>query len=307
MKLLEGFIVRLQRDKRPSSVSRYRYDLEYFEDFLKRKKMLFELKTFLNLKEEDYQEFFEYLKTNKKLSDTTIKRIMSVLNSFIEFIECSNNVSLVFPAIPSDELSEKSKIDFDKLITKEEVEKILENIENEKLLEGKEVLYAPFIKNRNKAIIRLLFENGLKVSELVLIDMKDLNLYKKEIVIKSRKGNRIIKISDSLRDDIIQYLGQIPKIIRPMFHSNQPLFVAFDAVRETYRWDYELDEPKRISARQIQKILKRESEKNDIPHFNARNLRNSRIHYTIEEFSKETVMQIFGINSKSTLSRFVIT
>lgn len=302
--IIENFINELSNDKKPLTIKRYNYDLKYFEKYLTKNNKEFNLNTLKELKPDDYEDFFIYLK-DKKISNPNIRRIFNILRVFIEFVCDETGVKLVLPSISYSFVKiPNNKINVEEIISAKDVNSVLYKLKNELNLKQGEQKYIQYIKDRNMAIIRLLFENGLKISELVNINMKDINFYKKEIEIKNTDRTRVIKISDETRKDLLNYLDKIPNVLRPMTHSTQPLFVAFDANRLTYRWDYTVDEPKRLSIRQVQKILKTESEKNELKNFNAKNLRNSRIYYSLNEYSIDTVVYLFGFRSKSNIVRF---
>jgi len=93
---------------------------------------------------------------------------------------------------------------------------------------------------RDKAIIELLFSTGLRVSELVSLDVDDINFERKEIsVLGKGKKIRLVFISDSAAEWLDQYIknrgfdkhqeGSLSKRV------NDPLFLSKNGTRLTVR------------------------------------------------------------------------
>jgi len=71
---------------------------------------------------------------------------------------------------------------------------------------------------RDKAILELLFSTGLRVSELVGLDVKDINLKTREISVmgKGRKI-RVVFVSDEAAEALDKYLGARQDEYKPLF------------------------------------------------------------------------------------------
>ena len=84
------------------------------------------------------------------------------------------------------------------------------------------LLTAPNPKNlqglRDRAILELLFSTGLRVSELVGLDVKDINLKTREISVmgKGRKI-RVVFVSDEAAEALDKYLGARQDEYKPLF------------------------------------------------------------------------------------------
>lgn len=57
---------------------------------------------------------------------------------------------------------------------------------------------------------------------------------------------------------LYNYYKTIPEPVRPKYHSNDPLFVAFDFTHGTYHWRYEDDAPKFLTEISVQKMIRLE-------------------------------------------------
>jgi site-specific recombinase XerD len=124
---------------------------------------------------------------------------------------------------------------------------------NEESLEA--LLSAPSTKTRqglrDKAVLELLFSTGMRVSELVSLDVDDVNLKTREMSVMGKGGKiRVVFISDDAADSLANYLG-----IRE--DAYKPLFIRY-AGGKTSALD---GEDLRLTVRSIQKIVKRYARK----------------------------------------------
>jgi site-specific recombinase XerD len=100
---------------------------------------------------------------------------------------------------------------------------------------------------RDKAILELLFSTGLRVSELVGLNVKDVNLKTREISVmgKGRKI-RVVFVSDSAAESLKNYLGARQDEFKPFFirfKGGHPI--------DPEGWDA------RLTVRSIQKLVKK--------------------------------------------------
>lgn len=85
----------------------------------------------------------------------------------------------------------------------------------------------------------------------------------------------VYKIPDTHAEYIRDYLNSIEKSKRPRWHSSDPLFVAFNNRSHDYQYDYVNEEPKRLSVRGIQEMIKDEVRLAELRKLSAKHLRNS--------------------------------
>lgn len=62
----------------------------------------------------------------------------------------------------------------------------------------------------------------------------------------------LYKLSEKTIEHIRAYLQSIEPLKRPRLHSKEPLFVSYNNRSQDFQYDYEKDEPKRLSTRSIQ-------------------------------------------------------
>ncbi len=102
--------------------------------------------------------------------------------------------------------------------------------------------------DRNIAILNLLIDYGLSLQELTALTMHHVHFETNTLSIPATAGvERTITLTHEDKKQLYTYYKSIPEPVRPKYHSNDPLFVAFDFNRGTYRWVYENDAPKGLT------------------------------------------------------------
>ncbi|WP_255300374.1 site-specific integrase, partial [Bacillus pseudomycoides] len=192
-------------------------------------------------------------------------------------------------------------------ITKEE-EKTLKSILSS--LEGlteKQRSVRPLLMDRNISIVHLLIHNGLSLQELVGLQMKYIHFENNTISVPGIVGiERTIFLTEDDKKRLFNYYKTIPEPVRPRYHSNDPLFVAFDFTRKTYHWSYENDAPKALTEIAVQKMIRLEVARANLRKgISAQHLRNTFILRLIEHHvSEEEIIKQVGFKSKLSLKRY---
>ncbi|MBQ3142685.1 MAG: tyrosine recombinase [Bacilli bacterium] len=185
LELINKFELFLTVEKRYSSftIKEYIYDLKKFNEYIK--------KDFAKVKEED---IIKYIKSIfYKLEPTSINHIISSIKSFYKFLvndqEFKNNPSLNIEVL---KLSKR----LPKYLTKDKMEKLLKiNLNNS-------------LDYRNKAIIEVMYATGLRVNEIVNLEIKNIDL--NNMIIRTfTKGNkeRIVPFNDEALKYLELYLN----------------------------------------------------------------------------------------------------
>jgi site-specific recombinase XerD len=105
----------------------------------------------------------------------------------------------------------------------------------------------PLITLRDKAILETLFSTGLRVSELINLDRRQVNLERGEFMIRGKGDKeRIVFLSDSAKDAVSEYTKKRKDIY-------QPLFIHVGGVQDKY----EDGEYMRLTARSVQRMIKK--------------------------------------------------
>ncbi|WP_197224775.1 tyrosine-type recombinase/integrase [Lysinibacillus sphaericus] len=173
---------RLQRSKSDDTARTYKYEVRRYIRFLEEHE--------LELKQESTQEYMNQC-YDKKMAAVTINKIFRAIKNFAKEIERMDIVEDIRVVSPPN--------------LKNQAPKSLREIERKKIMnEAQEDTL------RNLAIITVLLNTGVRVSELVMLDRSDVIILDDEGEIKVRhgKGNkeRDIPINKTTRDVLSMYL-----------------------------------------------------------------------------------------------------
>ncbi len=185
--LIEEYINYIYIEKRLSANTKdaYKRDLVSFSTFLDNKKVV-------NIKSEDIREYIKYLNEQKEKDKTIARKIVSI-RTFFDYL-MKNNVINVNPCEKIE--SPKLKKTLPKTLNEEEIN-ILLDIKPKTALEW-----------RNKAMIELMYAAGLRVSELVELEVNDVNLKDNYVrVFGKGKKERIVPIADITTDILNEYIS----------------------------------------------------------------------------------------------------
>ncbi|MBR4944815.1 MAG: tyrosine recombinase XerC [Peptococcaceae bacterium] len=215
---LQEFLNWQQNEKGCSqnTITAYRKDLEQFGQFLAEQNLSVE-----ELEYRDLRYYMASLQKDQELKKTTLSRKTAAIKSFCKFL---NREGLI-EHNPADLLSAPKK------------EKHLPSVINEidmtafldDFLSGSEPLQL-----RNKAIFELLYSSGLRVSELVELDMQEFGKQKGILRIFGKGGKeRIVPVGEQAQNAVARYLESG----RPLLLKNeeQALFLNQQGGRLTSR------------------------------------------------------------------------
>lgn len=269
-KYILNFLEVLEFEKHYSThtILNYRKDLYDFIDYL-------ENINIDNLKSIDYSIIRKYLNVlyEKKYSNRTISRHISSLKSFFKYLEKKNIINNNPMTLVSNPKLEKK---LPKFVAYKELEEIL-NIYNINSLLG----------SRNALVLELLYSTGIRVSELINIKIKDINIAKKEILILG-KGNkeRIVLFGNKCYDLLNNYLNNYYN----EFNTKNSLYLLLGVRGE------------KINDREIRKIIDDAVEKAGLKmHISPHVLRHTfATHMLNEGADLKSVQQLLGHESLST-------
>ncbi len=185
--LIEEYINYIYIEKRLSANTKdaYKRDLVSFSTFLDNKKVV-------NIKSEDIREYIKYLNEQKEKDKTIARKIVSI-RTFFDYLMREN----IIEVNPCEKVeSPKLKKTLPKTLNEEEIN-ILLDIKPKTALEW-----------RNKAMIELMYAAGLRVSELVELEVNDVNLKDNYVrVFGKGKKERIVPIADITTDILNEYIN----------------------------------------------------------------------------------------------------
>lgn len=237
------------KNKSPESVNQYNSDLTMFLRYMKyhfhlsKEKELtdikindFTLEQLSKIKQEDIHSFISYLSINRKCGPATCARKISTIRIFFKYLTITAKVLKENPA----QYLETPKLN-------KRLPKYLTQTDSEKLLNVSYNDDSNINKSRDFAIITLFLNCGLRLSELVGINISDIKFDEKKMTVIG-KGNkeRTIYLNDACIDAIENYLKDRPKegIKNDSKNSDKALFVS------SYR--------QRISKRTVENIVSKE-------------------------------------------------
>jgi integrase/recombinase XerD len=180
----------------PNTIHSYALDLKKLFLFFHRGKI-----PFSKAEEEDLIKFVHY-HSRASLSPRSLSRIISTTRSFYRFLVLDGLVA----KSPATNLSTpKLWMDLPKFLTEQEVENLLEQ-PKEKNTRGL----------RDKAMLELLYAAGLRVSELVSLKLKNVNLEQSYVLCQGKGGKeRIVPFGHSAQEALREYLQKArPKLLK---------------------------------------------------------------------------------------------
>ena len=287
----------LKRGRKPSTVKQYRYDLTLFTSWVQKQ---------LNSPPEDSFPSFDvnvldcYLKSLRKergASISNVKRGRGILINFLQFHGAADSL--------------KSDIAPPKLTSKhfasdEEIVKLLRVMQNYSGLTEYQASGRKFIMDRNVLLVHFMLHYGLSIQDIITLSMHDINFGTNTI---TPGGLHAYKRSITLsKDDVklaLSYYKQIPKLIRPRQQTEDPFFVAFDFAPQTFRWDYDKDQPAALTRIAVQRMLQKEAKRAEIK-VTPTMLRNRFILNALQGGMKPIEIKAFlGLKSVEALHRYV--
>ena len=209
---LTGFIVYLETTKSASAntIDAYKRDISQYLDYVIniKKKNLSDIST------SDVLDFIELLQKKGK-SESTIVRCAASVRCFYKYIiaigEAHQN-----PALGLKLSHEKKRLP--EILTSEEVDLLLSQPSCE-----------DFKGCRDKAMLELLYATGIRVSELVSLNISDINLELGILYCRGEYKSRIIPVYKDAIDAVMNYLVLLGNEYQ--LDSNRALFVNHNGGR----------------------------------------------------------------------------
>ena len=225
----------------------YAYDLSIFFSYLKRVNPLYkdyEFKDFTlddvsNVSVHDIEEYMEYLKYRPDDEDgeiankeNGIKRKVSSLKSFYrylyenEMIEKNPAALVKLPKIHSKEII---RLDYN------EVARLLDEADSGEQLTKQQKAFHDKTRKRDLAMLSLLLGTGMRISECIGIDLKDVNLEETAVRIHRKGGKEeTVYFSDEVADALNSYMEERKTAIPETGHE-QALFLSLQNKRMSVR------------------------------------------------------------------------
>lgn len=250
----EDFFRALQIDKSTNTICSYAYDLNTFFFYLKEKHPIFQdkniqelpvtvLDEILPVDIEKYMEFLLCYEKNGHIHTNENEgkaRKLATLNSFFGYYFKKGYIKSNAPsAVNVPRVKEKAII----RLEPNEVAILIDSIETGENLTGKQVAWHTHSKFRDLAIIVTLLGTGMRVAELVGIDLEDVDFDNLGLRIIRKGGNEDIVYFGSEVEEVLQnYIYERMKITATKGHENA-LFLS--------------RKKSRISIRSVERLVKK--------------------------------------------------
>lgn len=241
----------------PRTVLQYAYDTKNFFDYLKAQPG-FKLTHWQSctasevLDKLTFDDIQEYLNTleyytpsgtdEKRPSSPSSKaRKISSLRSFYKFFfktgEIKNNLAdlMELPKIPDHTIL---------VLNPSQIQRLLEAIESDEGLTDKEKVSRKLTRKRDFAIVTLLLGTGMRVSELVGVDLDDIDFYEASILITRKGGDQDqVYFGEQVEGALRDYIENERDLLKPSGKDKNALFVSLHH--------------KRISTRSVEILVKK--------------------------------------------------
>lgn len=223
-----------------STLTAYRKDIEDFDGFIVGKDLI-------DVETKDIVMYIEELR--KKYSDMSIYRKISSLKSFYKYLLKSK----IIDESPVSEIELSNRV--------KKTTQPLEKWEMKRILD---VCNETYEEKRDSLVIRLLYETGFKIGDILELDKENLKMYEYKVInIRSAKKIMSEKLSESLARDLKEFIEKDLEVIYP---NRKKIFEELS--RENFRVRFisygkraELD--REISPNMIKKIIVEEKTKDE--------------------------------------------
>ncbi len=174
--------LRFEKKYSENTISSYKRDLSKVDKYIK--------KNFKTLSKNDIQAYIQYI--SKEENSSSVSRNISTLKSFYKFLEinkyCKNN-----PIFTITNPKKRQKLP--KVLSEEEVNKLLDiNLNTD-------------YDYRNKAMFELMYSSGLRVSELINLNVNDIDLMNSTVRIFGKGSKeRIVPLNNYASEALKNYI-----------------------------------------------------------------------------------------------------
>ena len=185
----------------------YRFDLIEFTNYLNKKK----INNLKNIKENDLIDYLEYLKEEKKLASRSIERHLTTLRTLYKYL------------IKNEIVDNDITLNIDNLKLGRHLPDVLSVPEVDNLLDIK---INSIYDIRTKAMLEIMYSSGLRVSELVNLELEDIDMYNDTILINGKGSKeRIVPIGDYAKKYLKDYLDVRNQLIKKKNGNPNKLFL----------------------------------------------------------------------------------
>ena len=213
-KQVKLFLDFLKDDKKLSdnTLQSYRRDIEQYEKYVSDNKI-----NYLKVTEETILEYMEYLREENK-KESTISRSLASIRSFYQYLIRVKKIKKdPTMTIESPKIRKRTP----NILTSKEVELLLDQPKDVDL-KG----------TRDKAMLEFAYATGMRVTEMISLDIDDVKLDEGYVVCRGRSKSRNIPLGSMSLKALKEYIDDArPYLIRD--ESEEALFVNVNGTRLT--------------------------------------------------------------------------
>ncbi|MBR3325128.1 MAG: site-specific tyrosine recombinase XerD [Clostridia bacterium] len=213
-KQIKLFLDFLQNDKKLSNntVQSYKRDITQYKEYLKEKDI-----NYLKVTNEDIKKYLKELKKKGKKT-STISRSLASIRSFYQFLVKTKKVKVnPTSGLQSPKIEKKVPA----VLTSDEVELLLE--------QPKDVDLKGI---RDKAMLEFAYATGMKVTEIIDLNIDDINFKEGTVTCSSGRKERTVPLGGLAEKALKEYIEQARPILLKD-DSNKALFVNMNGTRLT--------------------------------------------------------------------------
>lgn len=249
---VEDFFIGVETRTSPLSRLNYAYDLRVFFNFLSKKifrdKKItdIELKDIAKLEAYDIELFVSYLGNytingkEERCTETGKARKLSTLRAFYKYYFNKNMLPANIPAkVSMPKIHEKEIIRLESNDKVNEISDMLYVVESGDGLTKRQNSYHESTKIRDLAIITLFLGTGIRISELVGLNVDDIDFKTNNFVVTRKGGNRTVlffntQVASALKDYLAQRNSNknVPETEKALFLSLQNKRIATRTIQE---------------------------------------------------------------------------
>ncbi len=224
----------------------YAYDLRVFFEYLHSQNPIcskmeikdYKLELLEQITREDIEEYMNYIsyyvKDNKEVTNDErgkARKLSALRSMYNYFFQCEKITRNPAALVRTPKLHEKEII----RLEPNEVATLLDQVESGVKLTKKEQVYHEKTKIRDVALLTLLLGTGIRVSECVGIDLKDIDFATNGIRIRRKGGKEaVIYFGDEVEDALLDYLDERDRMI-PCTGHEDALFLSIQMKRMSVR------------------------------------------------------------------------
>ena len=205
-KVMTEYLNFLKNTKKSSdnTIQAYKRDLNFFFEYLNKNKI-----EYLNVEYDDIQKYIEEL-NNEGRKAASISRRFATLRSFYGYLLKKKLIkSIPTNKVNTPKVEKKAPM----ILTSDEVEILLSQPKSDDL---KGI--------RDKAMLEFAYATGMKVSEIINLDLKDVNLVDSYVVCNEGYSKRVVPLGRISKEALVEYLDNSrPYLLKT--DDEKPLFV----------------------------------------------------------------------------------